>query len=139
MTVARSMLDTDTVVALLRGRPAARHAFRRAVDAGEPIVLSAVTYFELQYGIAKSGRSGANEGRLTTLLSSGIAILPFGEAEARAAGEVRAELEAAGALIGPYDILIAGHARLAGVTLVTGNSREFQRVQGLRLANWLAT
>jgi tRNA(fMet)-specific endonuclease VapC len=67
-----------------------------------------------------------------------LAILPFDNAAAEAYGALRAELERQGKPIGPLDTLIAAHALSLGVTLVTNNEREFRRVAGLRVANWLA-
>lgn len=133
------MLDTDTIVALLRNQPsAAREKFLRVVDGGEALTNSAITFFELSYGIAESGRAKINAERLNVLLASGIEILAFSEVAASIAGEIRAELEAVGRRIGGYDLLIAGHARQTGSTLVTGNVREFGRLRDLRVENWLA-
>ena len=65
-------------------------------------------------------------------------MLPFDETAARRAASVRAELEAAGNVCGPYDLLLAGHALALGLTLATNNVREFSRVGGLVVEDWLA-
>ena len=65
-------------------------------------------------------------------------ILPLGDSAARHAGQIRAELAKLGMPIGPYDQLIAGHARSLGLVLVTNNEKEFSRVAGLRLENWVS-
>ena len=65
-------------------------------------------------------------------------MLTFDPEDAREAGVVRATLDSAGTLIGAYDVLLAGQARRRGLTLVTGNVREFARVPGLEVENWLS-
>jgi tRNA(fMet)-specific endonuclease VapC len=67
-----------------------------------------------------------------------VTPIVFDLADAKAAGEIRAKLQKAGALIGPYDLLIAGQARCRNLILVTANEREFRRVAGLRWENWAA-
>ena len=85
-------------------------------------------------GKARGGPAWLTEGRLN---AQGIVeILPFDEADARAAGEVRAQLERVGQPIGAYDALIAGQAVRRGLTLVTANAREFERVDGLMCEDW---
>lgn len=63
-------------------------------------------------------------------------ILPYAEAAATHSGQLRAELAKKGTPIGPWDVMIAGHARSQGLILVTNNLREFERVPGLRLEDW---
>lgn len=138
MTGPDYLLDTDTIVALLRDRPsAARGRFRRTLAEGASLAITSITSFELSSGIARSGQERVNGDRLRVLLSSGIEGLPFPEGAARIAGAIRAELEAAGRSIGSSDLLIAGHARHLGRTLVTGNAGEFGRVPDLRVENWI--
>ena len=137
MSVADYQLDTDTVVGLLRGRPTSiRERIRGAIAAEASLAISSVVLFELTYGIARSGRPAENADRLREFLAGGILVLPVTEHDARAAASVRAELAAAGTPIGPYDVLIAGQARSRDAVLVTGNTREFGRVRGLRLEDW---
>jgi tRNA(fMet)-specific endonuclease VapC len=66
-----------------------------------------------------------------------LTVLPFADRAAHHFAMIRCELEREGRPIGPYDLLIAGHARSEGLTVVTNNEREFARVQGLRTENWL--
>jgi tRNA(fMet)-specific endonuclease VapC len=70
------------------------------------------------------------------LLLAVVSELPFDADAARAAARIRAALESQGQMIGPYDVLLAGHAITAGLTLVTDNTAEFTRVSGLRVENW---
>ncbi len=98
--------------------------------------MSAIVTFELRYGVAKSSRQEANAYRIAAFLAAPVEVLSFEDGDARAAGEVRAALEAAGTPIGAYDILIAGQAVQRGATLVTANAGEFARVHGLTWADW---
>ena len=131
-------LDTNVVIAILKGRPP-RLLDRFEIEfARDAIVLPAITLFELEYGAAKSDRRRENDERLATFLRAPIAILPFDADDAREAGDIRAALAKAGTPIGPYDILIAAQARRRGATLVTANAREFARVPGLQTQDWAA-
>jgi tRNA(fMet)-specific endonuclease VapC len=96
-----------------------------------------VVLFELAYGAAKSGRPDANARRIGEFLSGEISVLAFEPADAIEAGQIRADLRRAGTPIGPYDVLIAGQARRRSAVLVTANNREFRRVAGLRLEDWM--
>lgn len=92
--------------------------------------------FELWYGVAKSVRQEFNRKRLETFLSGPLTVLPFEDADARAASTIRAALETAGKPIGAYDVLIAGQALRHELTLVTANVSEFSRVKGLMWQDW---
>jgi len=131
-------LDTNVVIALMRGGPPPLvERFRREVPRGE-LALSSIVLYELGYGVAKSDRRKENGERLATFLQAPIELLPFEPGDAEEAGEIRAALERAGTPIGPYDVLIAGQARRRGARLVTANGREFARVPGLRVEDWTA-
>jgi tRNA(fMet)-specific endonuclease VapC len=133
------LLDTNAVVALLRNKPNnVRERYRRVRAAGDSISLSSIVLFELWYGVAKSKNARENTERLRVLLSGELDLLDFDDEDARTAGEVRADLERAGTPIGAYDLLIAGQALRRGLTLVTANSFEFRRVNGLRWQDWTA-
>ena len=93
------------------------------------------SFFELYYGAYKSSQTTRN---LELLDRMAFETVPFDAADARAAGSVRNQLEAAGCPIGPYGLLIAGQALARGLTLVTANVREFQRVGGLDCEDWTA-
>jgi tRNA(fMet)-specific endonuclease VapC len=92
--------------------------------------------YELWYDVGRSARRRENAERLRVFLSGDIHIIPFGEEDARAAGELRAALEIVGTPVGSYDVLIAGHALQSGATLVTANVAGFARVQGLAWQDW---
>jgi tRNA(fMet)-specific endonuclease VapC len=95
------------------------------------VAVLAVVAFELWYCVAESARRAANAGRLEAFLADLFDLLPFGDKDARVAGEVRAALAAAGTPIGAHDVLIAGQALRRRATLVTANVSEFSRVAGL--------
>ncbi len=101
----------------------------------EEICISAVTYAELMYGVEKSMAIEKNRIALSLFLSP-LTILEFQALAAEEYGKVRAELESKGTPIGPMDLLIAGHARPEGFILVTNNTREFCRVDGLVVEDW---
>lgn len=91
------------------------------------------------YGAAASERRKANEDKIAIFIASArLNLPPFEVEDAREAAAIRADLKRAGALIGPYDVLIAAQARRAGTTLVTANTREFDRVPGLSVVDWAA-
>ncbi len=109
----------------------ARTAAAAPLDCG----VSTVTAYELFTGVAKCSDPPREGAKVAKLLQT-VVRLPFGPAAAKKAGEIRAQLESTGSIIGPYDILLAGHAFSLGLTLVTANTREFARVAGLTLADW---
>jgi tRNA(fMet)-specific endonuclease VapC len=131
------LLDINAVVALLRNKPASvRERYREAKTSGHHLALSSVVLFELWYGVAKSSHVPENTERLRILLSGDLDLLDFDDEDARAAGQVRADLEKAGTPIGAYDLLIAGQALRRGLTVVTANTSEFSRVAGLGWEDW---
>ena len=131
----RFLFDTDICVHLLRGRAPQlyRRLRRHKVD---EVAISSITLAELQYGVAKSARPGRHEALLAQFLAP-LAIAPFDAGAAEAYGKVRTALERQGVPIGPLDTLIAAHALALHCTLVTCNEREFRRVEGLAVENWL--
>ena len=131
------LLDTNACIALINGKPAGvRPRFQRVVQKGARVSVSTIVAFELWYGVAKSSQKEGNTNRLEIFLSGPLSLLPFDEEDAKAAGKVRAEIEAAGRPIGAYDLLIAGQALRHKMTLVTANTKEFQRVPGLAFEDW---
>ena len=131
------LLDTNACIALINGKPSAvRGKFQKAIESGAEVNVSTVVAFELWYGVAKSQHQEVNAERLDTFLAGPIRLMAFEEEDARTAGTIRAELEAAGRPIGAYDLLIAGQAVRHKVTLVTANEKEFARVQGLIWEDW---
>ena len=130
-------LDTNACIALINGSSVpVRRRFKDVLAAGSVVCVSTVAVHELWYGVAKSERRDYNTERVQAFLSGPVRLLPFDEADARAAGEVRALLEQERRPIGAYDALLAGQAVRRGFTLVTANVREFERVDGLMWENW---
>jgi tRNA(fMet)-specific endonuclease VapC len=134
------LLDTNACIAVINGTEInVRRRFKRAVARESVILLSSIVAFELWYGVAKSQRRDSNTQRLETFLGGPLEWALFDEDDARAAGTVRAELETVGRPVGAYDVLLAGQARRRGATLVTSNTKEFARVQGLKWEDWAAS
>ena len=128
------LLDTNILIAMSKQRPGL--ADRLEGILADAVLLSSVVVAEIEYGIAKSRRRQHNR-RVFDALVSGFRVLPFDAAAARLYGPIRAELEKRGRLIGPYDLMIAAHAKAVDAVLVTDNTREFARVEGLKTINWL--
>ena len=130
-------LDTNACIDLIRGKSVAvRARLKQVLAEGSVVCLSSVVLHELWYGVAKSDRTEENAQRVHVFLAGPLEILPWDEADARAAGEIRALLEKEGRPIGAYDALIAAQAVRRGMTLVTAHTREFDRIDGLMLENW---
>ena len=129
------MLDTNIIAYAKNNRPASvlRH-FMAYLP--EDMCVSSITMAELEFGVCNSTRPEQNRLALMAFLA-GIAVVPFGAEAAREYGAIRADLTRKGALIGANDLLIAGHAKSLGLILVTNNAREFDRVEGLRVENWV--
>ena len=131
------LLDTNACIALINGTEAnVRRRFQRAVARESVVLLSSIVAFELWHGVAKSQRQDRNRPRLEAFLAGPLEWTTFDEDDAEAAGIVRAELEAEGAPIGAYDVLLAGQARRRRAILVTSNAKAFVRVAGLRWEDW---
>jgi tRNA(fMet)-specific endonuclease VapC len=131
------LLDTDACVALINETSAmVRSRFQRAASGGAVIYVSSVVTFELWYGVSKSVPQTYNTQRLEAFLAGPITLLPLEREDAKAAGSIRAALQATGTPIGAYDTLIAGQALARQLTLVTANASEFSRVKGLSWRDW---
>lgn len=131
----RYMLDTNICIYAIKHMP--REVIERLNEHNpNEICISSVTYAELIHGVEKSKAVEKNRTTLTLLLAD-IEILPFDTGAAEGYGEIRAELERKGTPIGPLDMMIAGHAKSLGYTVVTNNIKEFARIDGLRLENWV--
>ena len=128
------MLDTNICIYAIKQRPPEVLAALRAQEVAG-LGLSSVTVAELAFGVAKSG-SARNQRALEQFLEP-LEIADFDRSAALVYGRLRAALEAAGTPIGPLDTQIAAHALALGVTLVSNSQREFARVPGLRLEDWL--
>ena len=129
----RFLLDTNIVIYVIKRRPLRaleifnRHAGRMAI--------SAITLAELQHGAEKSSNPAANLAVVEDLCSR-LGVLPYGAKAAQHCGSIRATLEKQGQTIGVNDLHIAAHARSEGLTLVSNNLREFERVPALQFENW---
>ena len=132
----RFMLDTDACIALIKRKPAKLLRKIGALAPGEA-GISAVTLAELRFGVAKSVQRERNARALDEFLLP-LEIADFDEAAAASYGKARAAVEAAGRPIGPLDTLIGAHALSLGAILVTHNIREFRRIPGLIVADWIA-
>lgn len=131
----RYMLDTNICIFTVKSRPPqVREAFNR--HHGQ-ICISSVTLMELIYGAEKSAHPERNLS-VVEGFAARLEVLAYDEIAASHTGQLRAELARSGTPIGPYDQLIAGHARSRGLIVVTNNRREFDRVPGLRVEDWAA-
>ena len=130
----RYLLDTNLCIRVLRDRPT--HIRDRFNAEADGLCTSTIVLTELLHGAAKSARPDHNRQEVERFVAR-IEVLPFDEAAAAHAGDIRASLERKGQTIGGYDVLIAGHARSRGLIVVAGNMGEFTRVKGLRSEDWL--
>lgn len=130
--MTRYLLDTNAVIALLND---AASPLARRVRQHKPadICISSIVAHELFYGAFKSQRAESNVAIVDSLQ---FEVLEFDKEDARRAGQIRAYLALNGSPIGPYDVLIAGQAQARSMILVTGNTDEFKRVEGLTIENW---
>lgn len=132
----RYMLDTNICIELIKRRPP--RLLRRFLEltVGD-VGISAISLAELRYGVAKSQAVEINARALEEFLLP-LEVADFGEQAAAIYGPVRAGLEKDGASIGPLDTQIGAHALSLGAVLVTNNTREFRRIEHLKIENWLA-
>ena len=131
------MLDTNTCIAIIKRKPV--QVLRRfgAYKVGE-IGISWVTLAELEFGVAKSQHVEKNQAALDEFVLP-LETAIFDREVARVYGRLRATLEKKGTLIGSLDMMIGAHALSLGVTLVTNNTKEFSRIKGLTIVDWLAS
>ncbi|WP_417579032.1 type II toxin-antitoxin system tRNA(fMet)-specific endonuclease VapC [Nitrincola sp.] len=128
------MLDTNIVIYVIKKRPVeVLTVFNR--HAGQ-MCISSITLAELLHGAEKSTRPEHNLRQVEDFISR-LEVLEYGVKAAAHYGDIRACLERQGTPIGVNDLHIAGHARSEGLTLVTNNLKEFERVEALRLDNWV--
>lgn len=128
------MLDTNICIYLIKRRSDELLNRMRVFRTGE-IGVSVVTAAELQYGVSKSQNKERNQAALEVFLLP-LDIADFSFAVTVVYGDIRAQLERQGQPIGPLDTMIAAHALSLDVPLVTNNTREFERVRGLRVEDW---
>ncbi|AAO54576.1 MULTISPECIES: type II toxin-antitoxin system tRNA(fMet)-specific endonuclease VapC [Pseudomonas] len=129
------MLDTNICIFTIKNKPVSvREAFN--LHHGQ-LCISAITLMELVYGAEKSSSPERNLA-VVEGFAARLELLPYDSDAAAHTGMIRAELARAGTPIGPYDQMIAGHARSLGLVVITNNQREFQRVEGLRVEDWVS-
>lgn len=129
------LLDTNAVIMVIGHKS---EPLINRILAAEPgtIAISSVVVHELFYGAYKSSRVEKNLETLRLLLVD-FPILEFDQNDAAVSGSIRADLAAKGTPIGPYDVLIAGQSKARNLTLVTNNRKEFERVDGLLVEDWI--
>lgn len=127
------LIDTSTCILAMRGHLAV--VARMSAVVPREIAVSSITCYELFTGAAKCRKPDLERGKVDLFVDA-IVKQVFDETAASHAAEIRADLETRGEMIGPYDVLIAGHARSLGITVVTGNTREFSRIADLAVEDW---
>jgi len=128
------MLDTNICIDIIRNINRSLIA-RIIAQEIEAVSLSSITLAELEFGVAKSSRQLKNAFALMEFVTP-LQVHPFDSHAAQTYGSVRASLQRRGLSIGPLDTLIAAHALSLGLVLVTNNTREFCRVEGLQVEDW---
>jgi len=128
------MLDTNICIYIMKNYPQdLREKFN---SLAEQLCISSITLGELHYGAEKSVQRTDNLAAIEHFVAR-LDVLPFTAKAAAHYGQVRAELERAGTPCGPHDMQIGGHARSEGLIVVTNNMREFNRMPGIRVENWV--
>jgi len=130
----RFMLDINACIGIINDKPPALRERLQQLAPAE-VAISQIVYYELAYGVCNSSQPQRNRTNLMHFLSY-IQVLDWQMAQAEEAAQLRCELVRKGQPIGPYDTLIAAHARSLNATLVTHNTREFGRVDGLQVEDW---
>ena len=129
------LLDTNICIYLIKERPIeVLERFRQYLP--QDVAIYSITLFELEYGVEKSQYRQRSEDALAKFLLP-LNLINFDSSSSFEAAKIRVQLEKKGRPIGPYDLLIAGLARSRDMILVTNNTREFERVNGLNLENWV--
>ena len=137
MTATVYMLDTDTCIFLMRGESPALAARVQAI-ALQRQVMSAVTFAELSYGVRASAAAKRKQNQaVLDNLALHLAVLDWPQEAALHCAEIRFDLKKRGAQLGAADLMIAAHARVMEATVVTNNTKDFGRVTGLQVENWL--
>ncbi len=128
------MLDTNIAIYVIKRRPIEiLDTFNQ--HSGQ-LCISSITLAELLHGVEKSAKPAHNLQQVEDFVSR-LKVLDYGKKAAAHYGDIRAVLEKQGLCIGVNDLHIAGHARSEGLVLVSNNLREFERVAGLLLENWV--
>lgn len=127
------LLDTDTIIYSMKGNANVQKNVREHSDA--LLSISVITLMELYYGARKSQRVAANLAKIKTL-EQAIEVIPVGLESTEIFGLLKANLEVVGKRMDDFDLIIASCALANNLTLVTNNMKHFQRIEGLKLANW---
>jgi tRNA(fMet)-specific endonuclease VapC len=134
--VTGRLLDTNVLIDLIFARsPHLDARYVAELHAASPMFISAISVFEFRFGAERSRRRTLQLSALERFLNSAESI-DFDHQDATAAALLKAELAARGTPIGAYDLLIAAQAKARGLTIVTGNVREFSRVEGVAVEDW---
>jgi tRNA(fMet)-specific endonuclease VapC len=128
------MLDTNIVIYVIKRRPVEILEVFNA-HAGQ-MCISSITLAELLHGVEKNSMITKNLRKVEDFVSR-LEVLPYENTAASHYGDIRADLEKKGTVIGVNELHIAAHARSEGLILVSNNVREFERIEGLRLENWI--
>lgn len=128
------MLDTNICIYVMKTYPPELRDKFNAL--AEQLCISSITLGELHYGAEKAARRVENLKAIEHFVAR-LEVLSFGDKAAAHYGQLRAELERAGTPRGPHDMQIGGHARSEGLIIVTSNLREFARMPGVRVENWV--
>lgn len=130
------LLDTNICIYVLKNQIPSLTA-RLLSESPDDVAVSAITVYELEYGAAKSRWGDRTRDKLYAFLSP-FTTIPFDAADAAVTGYLRALMAHKGSPIGPYDIQIAGQALARGMTVVTHNIKEFSRIPGLKVEDWVS-
>ncbi|SFR50875.1 type II toxin-antitoxin system VapC family toxin [Thiomicrospira sp. ALE5] len=129
------MLDTNICIYIIKNKPASVRAKFEQMQIGD-VAMSMITFGELEYGALRS-QNAIRQLQIIDDLSRYIPVLAMQQEVAKTYAEIRADLTSKGTPIGNNDLWIAAHARTIGATLVSNNTKEFVRVDGLKLENWV--
>jgi len=129
------LLDTNICIYIIKNQPISVIEKFRSISIGN-IGISSITLAELQYGVMKSSNQEKNQNALNNFLVP-LEIIGFDYFASVEYGKIRAILEKKGTPIGPLDMLIGAHAISLGITLVTNNHKEFNKIEGIKIENWV--
>ncbi len=133
--MTRYLLDTNICIHIIKRKPV--HVLQRLLELDfSEVAISSITLSELEYGVSKSAWPQKNKLALAKFLAV-IAVIPYCDRAAQSYGPIQAILEKQGRPIGPLDTLIAAHAHSLNCTLVTNNTKEFDRIDTLSIQNWV--
>jgi tRNA(fMet)-specific endonuclease VapC len=130
------MLDTNICSFLIRGHAPAAEKRLIQLEPRHEVVISAIVYFELRSGALNKKAPSRMSAEVAAFVGRLSGVLPWNRNAAEYAAMIHASLSRQGQVIGMNDIMIAGHADSAGCVLVTNNTREFKRVEGLAIEDW---